>query len=180
VEDRKLIQTIAWGDSIRPYASSADFAMRADSLAFDTPGQKLTRSRAFGTAWVGGSVDSASTERDCSRDYRICDWLVGDTIVAGFTDRDSAGTSRTVLQQVDASHQARAHYRTESEISEQRGVTYSRADRIIITMRTGEKQGVDRVELQGNVDGVQLDPLKSVATPADSTRRRPPGRGGDR
>ena len=180
VESQKLIQTIAWGDSIRPYASSTDFAMRADSLAFDTPGQKLTQSRAYGKAWVGGSVDSSSTERDCSRDYRICDWLVGDTIVAGFAERDSAGTSRTVLQQVDASHQARAHYRTDNETSDQRGVTYSRADRIIITMKTGEKQGVDRVELQGDVDGVQLDPLKPGATPADSTARRAPPRGGGR
>lgn len=180
VDDRKLVQTIAWGDSIRPYAFSTDFAMRADSLAFDTPGQKLTESRAFGKAWVGGSVDSASTERDCSRDYRICDWLVGDTIVAGFAERDSAGTARTVLQQVNASRGARAHYRTESETSGQRGVTYSRADRIIITMKTGEKQGVDRVELQGSVDGVQLDPLKPGTAPADSTPRRPPARGSNR
>ena len=178
VEDRKLVQTIAWGDSIRPHATSTDFAMRADSLAFDTPGQKLKESRAFGKAWVGGTVDSASTERDCSRDYRICDWLVGDTIVAGFAERDSAGTARTVLQQVNASREARAHYRTESESSAQRGVTYSRADRIIITMKIGETQGVDRVELQGAVDGVQLDPLKPAATPADSTRPRPPARGG--
>jgi hypothetical protein len=180
VDDQKLVQTIAWGDSIRPYAFSTDFAMRADSLAFDTPGQKLTESRAFGKAWVGGSVDSASTERDCSRDYRICDWLVGDTIVASFAERDSAGTARTVLQKVNANRGARAHYRTESENSGQRGVTYSRADRIIITMKTGEKQGVDRVELQGSVDGVQLDPLKPGATPADSTSRRPAARGSNR
>jgi hypothetical protein len=177
VDNQKLVQTIAWGDSIRPYASSTDFAMRADSLAFDTPGQKLTESRAYGEAWVGGSVDSASTERDCSNDYRICDWLVGDTITARFAQRDSAGTSRTVLQQVNASRAARAHYRTESQGNSQRGVTYSRADRIIITMKTGEKQGVDQVELQGAVDGVQLDPLKPSAAPADSTRPRPPTRG---
>jgi hypothetical protein len=180
VDDQKLVQTIAWGDSIRPYASSTDFAMRADSLAFDTPGQKLTESRAYGKSWVGGSVDSTSTERDCSKDYRICDWLVGDTIVARFAERDSAGTARTVLHLVDASKGARAHYRTESEGNAQRGVTYSRADRIIITMKNGEKQGVDRVELQGNVDGVQLDPLKPAATPADTTVRRPPSRGSNR
>lgn len=180
VDDQKLVQTIAWGDSIRPYASSTDFAMRADSLAFDTPGQKLTESRAFGRAWVGGSVDSASTERDCSRDYRICDWLVGDTVVARFTERDSAGTTSTVLHQVDAKTAARAHYRTESEGSNERGVTYSRADRITIVMKTGEKQGVDRVELQGSVDGVQLDPLKPAAVPPDTTQRRPPAGSGSR
>ena len=180
VDDGKLVQTIAWGDSIRPWARSTNFSMRADSLAFDTPGQKLTEARAFGKAWVGGSVDSASIERDCSRDYRICDWLVGDSVVARFVERDSAGTARTVLQHVDASREARAHYRTESETSAQRGVTYSRAGRIIIVMKTGEKQGVDRVELQGTVDGVQLDPIKPAAAPADSTTARPPARGGSR
>jgi hypothetical protein len=180
VDAQKLVQTIAWGDSIRPYASGTSFSMRADSLAFDTPGQKLTESRAFGKAWVGGTVDSASTERDCSKDYRVCDWLVGDTIVARFAERDSAGTSRTVLHQVDANRGARAHYRTESEGSAQRGVTYSRADRIIITMKSGDKQGVDQVQLQGSVDGVQLDPLKPAATPADSTTTGRPQTGGDR
>jgi hypothetical protein len=174
INEEKLAGTIAWGDSIRPYAFAADFAMRADSLAFDTPGQKLTESRAFGNAWVGGTVDSASVERDCSRDFRICDWLVGDTVIARFAERDSAGTTRTVLSQVDASTKARAHYRTESEEDGSRGVTYSRANRIIILMKTGETQGVDRVELQGAVDGIQLDPVKPAATPADSTTPQPP------
>ncbi len=179
VDGGKLVQTIAWGDSIRPHAAATDFAIRSDSLAFDTPGQKLTESRAFGAAWVGSGVDSASAGQDCSRDYRICDWLVGDTVIARFAEQDSAGTTRTVLREVDASRAARAHYRTESEGSPQRGVTYSRADRITITMKTGDKQGVDRVELQGSVDGVQLDPLKPAAVPADSApgSRRPPRAG---
>jgi hypothetical protein len=168
VADRKLVQTIAWGDTIRPYAFSPDFAMRADSIAFDTPGQKLTESRAYGNGWVGGAVDSASTERDCSKDYRICDWLVGDTVLARFAERDSAGNVRTVLQRVDAIKTARAHYRTEKEEGGPPGVTYSRADRITVLMKSGSKQGVDRVELQGKVDGVQLDPLKPGTVPADT------------
>jgi hypothetical protein len=175
IDQQKLVQTIAWGDSIRPHAVATDFAMRSDSLAFDTPGQKLTESRAYGHAWVGGAVDSASSERDCSKDYRICDWLVGDTVVANFAERDSSGTTRTVLTKVDANREARAHYRTDANENGIRGVTYSRADRIIIMMKTGEKQGVDRVELQGRVDGVQLDPQKPAVAPADTTRRQPAG-----
>lgn len=172
VDDRKLVQTIAWGDSIRPYAHSTDYAIRADSLAFDTPGQRLKESRAFGTAWVGGAVDSTSAERDCSRDYRICDWLQGDTVVAQFAARDSAGKTRTVLQRVDAVRTARALYRTEKKGSGTKGMNYSRADRIIVTMKQGADEGVDRVELQGKVDGVQLDPQAPPA-PADSTLPKP-------
>ena len=41
LNNRKLEQTLAWGDSIRPYAMSPSYAMRADSLALDTPGQQL-------------------------------------------------------------------------------------------------------------------------------------------
>ena len=33
LKNRKLDQTLAWGDSTRPYASSPSYAMRADSLA---------------------------------------------------------------------------------------------------------------------------------------------------
>ncbi|MEO8294756.1 MAG: hypothetical protein ABI613_04500 [Gemmatimonadota bacterium] len=168
VNDRKLVQTIAWGDSIRPYAYSTDYAIRADSMAFDTPGQRLKESRAFGRAWVGGAVDSASTERDCSRDYHICDWLQGDTVVAQFAQRDSAGRERTVLQRVDAVKTARALYRTEKKDGGPPGMNYSRADRIIVTMKQGSGEGVDTVELQGKVDGVQIDPDKPPA-PSDST-----------
>ena len=168
VEQDKLMQTQAWGDSIRPFAHSTDYAIRADSLAFDTPGQHLKESRAFGNAWVGGTVDSAAAGEDCYRDYRVCDWLSGDTIVAQFAQQDSAGKIRTVLRQVDAEHQARAHYRTENERGAERGINYSRADRITITMKGKDDNGVDRVELRVKVDGLQLDPLKQAA-PADTT-----------
>ena len=38
VNHRKLEQTLAWGDSLRPSATSTSYAMKADSLALDTPG----------------------------------------------------------------------------------------------------------------------------------------------
>ena len=45
---RKLEQTLAWGDSIRPSATSPTYALKADSLALDTPGQQLKEVRGFG------------------------------------------------------------------------------------------------------------------------------------
>ena len=178
VEQDKLMQTQAWGDSIRPFAHSTDYAIRADSLVFDTPGQHLKESRAFGNAWVGGTVDSAAAGADCYRNFRVCDWLSGDTIVAQFAQQDSAGKTRTVLRQVDAQHNAHAHYRTENAKGAERGINYSRAERITVTMTGKDDNGVDRVELQVKVDGVQLDPLKQAA-PADTTTppRSTTGRG---
>lgn len=176
VDQDKLVQTQAWGDSIKPFGHSTDYAIRADSLAFDTPGQHLKESRAFGNAWVGGTVDSAATEKDCYHDYRICDWLSGAKVTAQFAQQDSAGKTRTILQRVDAEQTARAHYRTEAEAGSPRGVNYSRADRIIVTMKSGKDNGVERVDLQGHVDGIQLDPDKKPV-PSDSTQVRPPARG---
>ena len=44
IKSRRLERTLAWGDSIRPNANSPAYAMRADSLALDTPGQQRRKS----------------------------------------------------------------------------------------------------------------------------------------
>ena len=48
--ERKLQQTLAWGDSVRPRAVSTKHTVEGDSLALDTPGEVLTELRAFGRA----------------------------------------------------------------------------------------------------------------------------------
>ena len=50
----------------------------------------------------------------------------------------------------------------------------------MLMVAAGGASAADRVELQGNVDGVQLDPLKPGTAPADSTPPRPPARGSNR
>ena len=67
--------------------------MRADSLALDSPGQLLKEVRGFGKAWLGGTTDSVSKDRD---------WMRGDTVVALFTPSDSAGKTRAVLSRIEA------------------------------------------------------------------------------
>lgn len=162
IENDELRQTLAWGRALRPRAVAPDYEIRSDSLALDTPERHLRQTRAYGTAWVGGAVDSASGERD---------QLTGDTVVADFAQRDSAGTVRTVLERVQADGAATAFYRTGGDDPGRPGISYSRADHIVIRMLPGEAGGVDRVELWGSVDGVQLDP--EVAR-ADTTAGRTP------
>jgi hypothetical protein len=168
LEDRKLVQTVAWGDSLRPRALTADYEIRGDSVAFDTPGQQLKEIRSFSSAWVGGKVDSLTRERD---------WMSGDTIVATFTTVDSAGTARTTLAQLASSGSARSYYRV-SDPKKNSGlpsINYSRGDHITIRMKTVGQRGVDRVKIDGHVDGVHLQPLPPAAPDTTGNAAPTPG-----
>ena len=171
INHKKLEQTLAWGDSIRPYANSPAYAMRADSLALDTPAQRLKEVRGFGTAWLGGTIDHASKQRD---------WMRGDTVVADFVQRDSAGTSRSALSRIVARKGAQSYHLDPSAKHPDRpSINYSRGDVIVMTMGQGPRAGVDRVDIRGKVEGIQLEAAEPPAK-ADSLRARPdssrPGR----
>ncbi|HEX5632480.1 MAG TPA: hypothetical protein VFX50_04600 [Gemmatimonadales bacterium] len=169
--DQKAEYTRAWGSSLRPLAVSREYEVRADSIAVDMPGQVLTQFRAFGTAWIGTEKDSVANERD---------WIAGDTVRADFATRDSSGTTVSRLKQLEAWSAARTYYRaTEDEKDRKKaaeqgkapkapGLNYARADRIVVHMRERE-DGVERVDLFGNVDGIQLEP----APPSSRTATAP-------
>jgi hypothetical protein len=167
VNQRKLEQTLAWGDVVRPTATSPSYAMKADSLALDTPGQRLQEVRGFGKAWLGGTVYQPTKERD---------WMRGDTIVARFASRDSAGAQRAVLSRIDAHKGAQSyHIEPNKQVPARPSINYARGNAITVTMKDSVAGGggVDRVDIRGQVDGVQLEASSdSVAAPPDST----PGR----
>ena len=166
LDSQKLTQTIAWGDSIKPKALAADYEIRGDSTAFDTPGQVLREVRAFGHGWVGGKVDSVTRERD---------WLSGDTVVASFTTFDSAGTKRSTLSQLAGSGDARSYYRVQDKSNAGLpSINYTRGDRIIVRRKAAGLRGVDQVKIDGHVDGVHLKP---VPPEPDSATARAPTRG---
>ena len=157
IKSRQLEQTLAWGDSIRPYANSPSYAMRADSLALDTPGQQLKEVRGFGRAWLGGTMDLRTKQRD---------WMRGDTVVAQFVQRDSAGTRRAALNRIVARKGAQSfHLDPSPRFPERPSINYARGDVIIMTMKHGVRTGVDRVDVRGQVEGIQLE----------ATDARPPG-----
>jgi lipopolysaccharide export system protein LptA len=164
IKNRKLERTLAWGDSTRPYATSPSYAMRADSLALDTPGQKLKEVRGFGTAWLGGTIDSISKQRD---------WMRGDTVVAQFVQRDSAGTSRAALNRIVARKGAQSfHIDPSPKHPDRPSINYSRGDLIVMTMKHGVRTEVDRVDIRGQVDGIQLE-ATDAAPASDSLAPRP-------
>jgi hypothetical protein len=168
LKSRKLERTLAWGKKTRPYALSTTYAMRADSLVLDSPGQVLREVRGFGKAWLGGSVDSASKDRD---------WMRGDTVIASFTPSDSAGRKRSVLSRIAARAAAQSyHLERNAKAPRRPSINYARGDAITVTMKppvAGATGGVDRVDIRGKVDGIQLEAgSDSAAAPADTARAR--------
>ncbi|HEV8150590.1 MAG TPA: hypothetical protein VGP61_10440 [Gemmatimonadales bacterium] len=165
LENRKVVQTFAWGKSRRPQALAEQYQVRGDSLAVDTPDETLKELRAFGRAWVGFRPDSAKGEQD---------WLSGEKIVAEFTEQSSVGPKKAMLRRLEARDSARSFYRiaNSSAAGARPSVNYSRADRILLTMQPGDSLKVQRVDMTGHVDGVQLEP--TVVVKADSTRPKKP------
>ncbi|MGH7732462.1 MAG: hypothetical protein ACREOE_01865, partial [Gemmatimonadales bacterium] len=158
LKDQHLVATFAWGDSLRPHAISPGRDIVADSLAIDTPGQVLTQARAFGTAWIGGAVDSVTHQRD---------QLWGDTVVADFVPHDSAGKKSSVLSRVEARHNARSYHLLASQgTCPGSPVSYIRGNQIVLFFRPAEDD-LDRVVVHGKVDGVQIEP---VCAPPDSAK----------
>jgi hypothetical protein len=159
VNARVLEQTLAWGSTLRPHAISAAYEITADSLALDTPEKVLTEARAFGKAWVASGDDTTSAQRD---------WLRGDTVTARFAKVDTAGKSKTVVHRVESWKDASSFYQvfdpTRPGVP---SLNYARGNRILVLMKDGAAGGVDRVEIQGQVDGVQLEP--KAAAPRDTT-----------
>lgn len=154
----KLVQTLAWGDSIRPRAVNPEREIRADSLAIDTPDRVPTEARLFGRGWVGAKIDSASGERD---------WLEGDSVVARFAPADS-GPDRNALRQVEARGRARSLYRIADRARPgPPSISYVRGDLILVRMLPSGANDVERVDVRGAVDGVQLEPIRQ---PPDSLR----------
>ena len=111
--------------------------MRADSLALDSPGQPLKEVRGFGKAWLGGSIDSASKDRD---------WMRGDTVVALFTP------SRLGRQEARGAEPDRGPGGARSPITwsgtprsrERPSINYARGDAITVTMKTAKTPGSRR------------------------------------
>jgi len=163
LESSKVVQTLAWGAKRRPEALADDYQVRGDSLAVDTPQEFLKELRAFGKAWVGFRPDSAKGERD---------WLSGAKIVAQF-EQQTTGAKKAVLKTLEARDSAKSFYRiASSNVAGARpSINYSRADRILLTMLPGDSLKVQRVDMAGHVDGVQLEPQ---LVKADSTKPKKP------
>lgn len=162
VRERKVRRTYAWGGKEPQATATGDaYAARGDSLVFESPEEHLERLTAIGNAWVAAKADSASGDRD---------WVAGDTVIARMRTRGED----TSLDVLDATLKARAFYRGSGDGKAKGGLAYVRGATIRVTMRA-DKDEVARVDVQGAVDGVQLEPdapepAKKSASPGAAER----------
>jgi len=172
LEKRKVVQTLAWGKGPRPRALADDYEVRGDSLAIDTPDEQLRELRSFGSAWVGFKPDSAQGQRD---------YLTGEAITASFSEIAAAAGRKAALRRLEANRSATSFYRVTKPGAPggKPSINYARADKIVLTMQGTDSLKVERVEMTGHVDGMQLEPqlvrIDSLRPKRDSIRP-PPGR----
>src|SRR3989442_7615170 len=148
IEQRKLQQVLAWGDSARPHAVSPLSTILADSLALDLPNEVLTEARAFRQAL-------ATSKKDATAKTRV-NWIAGDTIVARWAQvTDSPGPAKTKLRSLQAHGSARSlsHLYNERDSTLGPSIDYSRGQVITIALR-GDK--IERVLVTGRADGLHL------------------------
>lgn len=190
--DEKLSRTISWDKETLAKVRSEGYDVEGDSIAIDTPGERLKELRVFRRGRIQNPLDSAakaappmrpdSTKGDSAKATpapRDRDTLWGERIVAQFHQVDSAGASLTRLLQVVSIGSARSLF---SRTVTRRGTTspsinYTRADTIIVLMKSGDSTGVAEVHARGSMDGIQLETatLRNRAR-QDTTRTAPPPR----
>ena len=98
----------------------------------------------------------------------------GDTVIATFATADSAGRKRAVLSRIEARAGAQSYHLERNASAPQRpSINYARGDAITVTMSPAPDGGVERVDIRGKVDGIQLEPASdAAAAPADTARPR--------
>ncbi|MEO8479831.1 MAG: hypothetical protein ABI542_09395 [Gemmatimonadota bacterium] len=162
-----LVSTRAW-DHVAPAKVIADgFDVRGDSIAIDSPAERLRELRVYRRGVLVQPLDSTemvqfpdSTGTDTLPPIR--NTMTGSAIVATFVDHDSAGTIVSRLTRIVATGNATALFaRTVvRDGAPSPTINYTRGDTIIVEMREGDSTGVKEVRAyRGNepVDGVQLE-----------------------
>ena len=159
VAQRRIQGGRAWTDTTTARAISDTYTIRAESLAIDTPDQRLKELRAYRKGIATSRADSGQHEAD---------WMAGDTLVARF---DTTALGQRILSRLTAHGGARAYYHVPDPDHPKgpAGVSYSRGNRIAARFTL---VGLDRVDVVGAADGLYLEPMAPGAIPADSAARR--------
>ena len=132
----------AWGSSIETRAVSSTNTITADSLAIDSPNQKLEQLRAFGSARAVSVQDSLDEDPD---------WIVGDSLIANFSETE---WEQRYLDTLIAFGNAAAFYRMYSVAGgDVPDINSSRGDMIRAVFTV---VGLSKVDVRGNTDGVHL------------------------
>lgn len=195
--DGTVSQTLAWDRERLARVLAEGYDVQGDSVAIDTPGERLRELRVFRNGVLRSpSTDSTAVGADslpepvvptdsmpadsltATDEPPIRDQMTGGRITARFVDVDSAGTLLTRLLDIVATGNATSLYSREVERNErlEPTINYTRADTIIIIMKTGDSTGISEVRAYRGrepVDGVQLEraSVRAARRPAEGAAR---------
>lgn len=174
--DGKLVATRAWDRTNHAQVLASGYDVRGDSVAIDTPDERLRELRVFGNGRLvepddSTAADSIATPADSSVTPEstatatdsaaapVRNTMTGGRLTVRFVDYDSAGTLQSQLVDITAIGQATSLFSRDVMRNGRLSPTinYTRADTIIVVMRTGDSTGVHEVRAFGNVDGLQLE-----------------------
>lgn len=171
--EEKLSQTLAWSSEPQATVHNAGYDVKGDSIAIDTPGEKIRELRVYRRGMLQNPLDTAAAPPTdtTTADHRDRDTLWGERIIAKFVQVDSAGTQQTKLQQIEAVGSARSLF--SRNVAKNGKVTpsvnYTRADTIVVVMKGGDSTGVSIVRAHGSVDGMQLETASVRKSKSDTT-----------
>jgi lipopolysaccharide export system protein LptA len=168
----------------RAVAISRDFELRADSIDARSEAGRLREVRAIGRAYGERQPDTLASHLP---DLVTRDWIQGDTITGYFTDapalddeapvvavadpvdggQPDAPADEAVLERIEVvggTGDALSLYRTDPPDGADRpALNFMRAKRITLFMSDGE---VSRVEADGPIEGLYMDPTQAGQAPA--------------
>jgi hypothetical protein len=176
--DRRLSWVEAQG---KADATSSDWRLGADTIAFDVVQEQIERGNAWGDSLrpdarsvrysmkadsvaldtpgqqlkeLRGFGTAVATAARDSLDGQP-DWVAGDSLVARF---DTSTAGERILTDLEARGNARVYYRVfEADGSTLAGINYSRGKRLLAAF---DDKGVHRVKVMEGGDGVYLEPVK--------------------
>ncbi len=183
LDSGKVSAMSAWDRTAGAVVQNGGYDIGGDSVWISSPAERLREIRVFGDGIIRSPLDSSaidtasvallpdSTSPDSvtadsadvgASDQRERDTLWGDRIHAQFQDFDSAGTTIARLKQITATGTAASLFSRQIERggTTSPSITYTRADTIVIVMRTDDTTGVLEVRARRGaqpVDGVQLE-----------------------
>ena len=197
-EGGQLVATRAWDHATPAQVLAGGYDVRGDSVAIDTPGERLRELRVFGGGKLIELVQSDSADTDVEADADslratpdsvaveevpdslapIRNTMTGERLVVRFVDHDSLGTVVSRLVDITAIGNATSLFER-NVVREGRtspSINYTKADTIIIVMKVADSTGVEEVRAFGNVDGLQLEQetirRQRVTMPGLGTSRR--------
>lgn len=187
----KLALTLAWNRRTGATLHSGGYDAAADSLAVETPAEQLREIRLFKRGVIQNPRDTSvrlppRRPGDSATADTLRNSIWGERVNAHFGQVDSLGIAVTRIRGLEsygtATTQARSLFaRTvlAKDGKKSPSINYTRADTILMQMRTGDSSGVASVQAYGHVMGLQQETASIKKQKADTSKPRiVPGRGG--